>query len=348
MLSKSAAPSSGVRLRAARLLAEAGCESGAELTSLKVGGNNRIYYVNAGPRAYVLKEYFRHPGDSRDRLGAELAFAQFAWASGIRCIPEPIASDAAGGIGLFSYIDGERIRPGTLCRADIEQALEFILLLNRSRTIPEAQSLPIASEACFSVNRHLDVIKGRLDRLVRIIPASHIDHKAVTFVQTRLAPAYKAVKERLLARLSVEKVLSDKELMKEERIISPSDLGFHNALRRQDGTIAFLDFEYAGWDDPAKLTGDFFNQVAVPVSLSYKDEVLNRVVGILPNRETALMRMYLLLPLYRIKWCCIILNDFLPVESDRRDFAQGMAAERKAGQLDKAESLLGSLKDLEI
>ena len=86
----------------------------------------------------------------------------------------------------------------------------------------------------------------------------------------------------------------------------------------------------------------------MPVPLSYKAEVLNRVADILPHRETALMRMQLLLPLYRIKWCCIILNDFLPVDSDRRNFAQGMAAERKADQLDKAESLLGCIEELYI
>ncbi|MBF0559233.1 MAG: phosphotransferase [Nitrospirae bacterium] len=348
MLSKSAAPLSGLRLRAARLLAEAGCDSSAELSSIGVGGNNRIYYVNADPRHYVLKEYFRHPGDSRDRLGAEFAFAQFAWSNGIRCIPEPIAGDTAAGIGLYGHINGERILPGTLCRADIEQALEFIISLNRCKTLPEARALPICSEACFSISTHIDVVRGRLDRLTGIIPESPIDHELETFIQSRLIPAYKTVTERIMAQISEARISSDAELAAEERIISPSDFGFHNALRRQDGTIAFLDFEYAGWDDPAKLTGDFFNQVAVPVSLSYKDEVFNRVADILPNRKAALMRMHLLLPLYRIKWCCILLNDFLPVDSDRRDFAQGPAVERKKGQLDRAWSLLASLEELEI
>ena len=46
------------------------------------------------------------------------------------------------------------------------------------------------------------------------------------------------------------------ELPQEWRSLVPSDFGFHNSLRRADGTLAFVDFEYFGWDDPVKLTAD--------------------------------------------------------------------------------------------
>src|SRR6202040_3710161 len=45
-------------------------------------------------------------------------------------------------------------------------------------------------------------------------------------------------------------------LPQEKRSLVPSDFGFHNSLRRMDGTLAFVDFEYFGWDDPVKLTAD--------------------------------------------------------------------------------------------
>ena len=345
---KSKVAPSGICSHASRLLAAAGCLSSAEVIPLGVGGNNRVYRVEVGPCTYVLKEYFRHPGDNRDRLGVEFAFAQFAWTNGIHCVPEPIAIDPACGIGLFSFIEGERIPPEKLSRADIQQAMEFIRSLNHCRDIPEARGLQPGSEACFSIRQHLAVVKNRLDRLTSIIPVSPIDHEALEFVHAKLAPAYGLVTERILARLAEEQIRSDTELLPQERVISPSDFGFHNALRRQDGKIVFLDFEYAGWDDPAKLVGDFFSQVAVPVPLAFKDEVFNAVAGILQDREAALRRMHLLLPLYRIKWCCIILNHFLPVASARRDFAQGAASEQKAEQLDKVKLLLTSIEELSI
>ena len=48
------------------------------------------------------------------------------------------------------------------------------------------------------------------------------------------------------------------ELEEDEKIISPSDFGLHNAKLGEDGKLAFFDFEYAGWDDPAKTIADFF------------------------------------------------------------------------------------------
>ena len=52
-----------------------------------------------------------------------------------------------------------------------------------------------------------------------------------------------------------------------------------------------------------------------------------------------------LLPVYRVKWVCIMLNEFLPVGGSRRAFA-GSAAEhdaRKAAQLVKARAALGAV-----
>ena len=111
---KSAMTLPGIRSRAAKILAGTGCLANGEIIPLGSGGNNRVYRVEAGPSTFLLKEYFRHPGDNRDRLGVEFAFTQFAWARGLRCVPEPIACDSESGLGLFSFIEGERISPGEL------------------------------------------------------------------------------------------------------------------------------------------------------------------------------------------------------------------------------------------
>jgi hypothetical protein len=49
-----------------------------------------------------------------------------------------------------------------------------------------------------------------------------------------------------------------------------------------------------------------------------------------------------LLPAYRMKWCCILLNEFLPVGGARRKFASEECdpEERKADQLKKAKAAL--------
>ena len=183
--------------RAARLFAEIGCHSEIQLSSLRAGGNNRVYRLKTSTGVYVLKEYFRHHGDNRDRLEAEFSFASFAWANGIRCIPEPIARDDEEGLGLYSFLDGERIESETVSNADIKQAIDFVASLNRFRETPKARKLPNGSEACFTLQQHLDLLEKRLDRLKNITAGSHIDYHALAFVSAKLKPAYSQLSIRI-------------------------------------------------------------------------------------------------------------------------------------------------------
>ena len=48
-----------------------------------------------------------------------------------------------------------------------------------------------------------------------------------------------------------------------------------------------------------------------------------------------------LFPLFRLKWCCILLNEFLPGPSERRAFARSPEAviEGRRAQLERARRL---------
>jgi hypothetical protein len=134
-----------------------------------------------------------------------------------------------------------------------------------------------------------------------------------------------------------------------QRCVSPSDFGFHNALAQPDGTPRFLDFEYAGWDDPAKMTGDFFAQLAVPVPTNFFDRFVHETTAAFPRPEELFQRARLLRPVYQIKWCCIALNVFLPVNLARRKFANPSLDENalKRAQLTKAANLFQSIVTLD-
>ena len=108
---------------------------------------------------------------------------------------------------------------------------------------------------------------------------------------------------------------------------------------RNSGEICFIDFEYAGWDDPAKAVGDFFCQPAVPVPFDYFEQYLQEAVSYSPNGALLAERVRGLLPVFQIKWCCIILNEFLPDAAQRRRFANPTTEPelRKRSQLEKAQ-----------
>jgi hypothetical protein len=304
-------------------------------------GNNRVFRLDADGQPALLKVYFRSPDDPRDRLGAEYAFARFAWEHGVRRVPQPLACDRERGLGLYEFIDGRK-----LCAVDaaaVEQALDFCRDVNRYRHA--AAALPLAAESCFNVAAHLQTVERRIARLVAVAPTADVDHEALAFVRDAVVPASEALRRGVEAEARRLRVSVDGDIQPGARCLSPSDFGFHNALCDAAGVLRFVDFEYAGWDDPAKLACDFFCQPTVPAPPELFAPFTERLAAHLGLPEDARLRMRLLLPVYRMKWICIMLNEFLPVGDERRRFAQPAAdrARRKVEQLCKARCHLREL-----
>ncbi len=311
----------------------------ASLEPLSGGGNNRVFRVSSAGREAVLKVYFQNPADQRDRFGAERAFYELLWHTGVRRTPEPLAWDGNQRLGLIRFVDGRKLQPAEVDGRLVEQALEFVLEVNRARNDTAAYKLPVASEACFSLGEHLVLVDRRVARLTGIPTESALDREAAGFVQAELAPAWTDVRTKIAARADSS---LDGPLPATARCLSPSDFGFHNALLPADGRLRFFDFEYAGWDDPAKLVCDFFCQPQIPApaaSRPYFTEAIRRGLGL---DESFVQRAGLLFPAYQIKWCCIMLNEFLGGERARRDFARGAATPeaRKEAQLAQARLAL--------
>ncbi len=310
------------------LLDRCGYAGPATATQLAGGANNRVFRIDTAAAPLALKEYFAHPGDRWDRQRAEWTFATFAWERGIRCLPEPIACDPGNRLALYAYVDGVPFKPGEIGAGEIDAALAFVASLEAERDA--AATIGTAAEACFTIADHLATIDRRVADLQRVA-----DAQALAFVRDELVPAWASVRAGIASRGGAQPPAAAC------RCLSPSDFGFHNALRRPDGTICFLDFEYAGWDDPAKLVGDFFNQVAVPVPKEFFGRFARGVARALGDTSEAIAeRARLLMPAYAVKWCCIVLNDFRPVGAARRRYAGALSAERKTEQLQKARALL--------
>jgi phosphotransferase family enzyme len=312
------------------------------LARLAGGRNNRVYRLETenGP-PLVLKRYFSDPRDTRDRRGAEWNFVNHAWSRGIRLVPEPLAFDAIERAGLYGFVEGRKLAASELTQAHVDAAIDFVLAVN-ARPRP---ALANASEACFSLAEHIATVEQRVARLIKLDPTAPHADAAQRLVSARLLPAWNAVKMRLAAGAEAAGLAKDQALGADERCLSPSDFGFHNALLGDEGQLTFLDFEYAGLDDPAKLVSDFFCQPEVPVPRAYHGHFIDRMAERLPLDAAAVARCRLLLDTYRIKWACIVLNDFVPLGSARRAFAnESDRAIRCANQLAKAEAGMAELE----
>jgi hypothetical protein len=317
---------------ARRLAAEAGLPLPDTASPLSGGKNNRTF--RAGDD-YVLKVYHWDPRDPRDRLRAEWRFLSYAVAHGVSNVPRPLAQAEDTHAALYSLLPGRTLQAGEVTAAHVDAALDFLLAVN---AVPrEVLALGPGSEACFSLDEHIATIERRVARLATIDPSAPRRAAAEALIRKRLRPAW----DKVSAALSPN-ALSDR-LGPEEQCISPSDFGFHNALVSRE-TIGFIDFEYAGRDDPAKLVCDFFCQPEVPVPIVHMAGFLRRLMAGLGLDARHEARAHSLLDAYRVKWACIILNDFLPLGSARRAHANLERSEERAiRQLARAEAKLDEI-----
>jgi hypothetical protein len=197
----------------------------------------------------------------------------------------------------------------------------------------------------FSLAEHVAIVERRVTRLACLAADAPHAREAHRFVADALLPAWSAVRARLIsdaraAGLAIEQVLNARD-----GCLSPSDFGFHNALADENDRLTFLDFEYAGRDDPAKLVSDFFCQPEIPVPLHYHSRFLMRLADGLELDDAGRARCHILLDAYRVKWCCILLNDLLPVGAARRTFAgAGERDIRHLKQIKKAEAKIGEIR----
>lgn len=327
------------------LLSRHGLASGAvRLQPCVAGGNNRVYFVEGAVVPIVAKRYFQSATDTRNRLQAEWSFINYAYSSGMRCIPRPIAADAAGQLALYERVEGRKITAAQVGEVEVRAAADFVRALNESARRKGADGLPPASESGFSIAEHFAVIDRRLERLVQAAAPSDTDAATKEFVG-ELSAAWQALKVSVAQRAGCADVAINDVLQPESRWISPSDFGFHNALKRPDGDICFIDFEYAGWDDPAKLAADFFLQPAVHVDTRYLGLFLDNMNdAALPAKLRS--RIEILQPVFALKWCIIMMNPFVAERAQASTFADPSRdqTELKKTQLAKAMAAMQAMK----
>jgi len=312
----------------------------AAVTRLAGGANNVVARVEVGGKSLLAKLYFTHARDPRDRLGTEFAMLEFLWRNGVRCVPEPLQMNREQNLGLYGFIAGERVAPGQVTMADVEQLVDLLAAMWRLRTQPGAEKLPPASEAAFTLNGYWANVERRLTR-VRAALAERPEVAAVCeFVERELVPVASAVREFLCAKAAELGVGLDTELPQQQRTLSPADHGFHNVLRRADGRLTFLDFEYAGWDDPAQVIANALLLPEVPLPAGHRAAFVRGLLARLDGATGVRARLRLTYPMLALKWSLIMLNEFLPVGGERRTFAGANAEARRTSQLEKARRQL--------
>ena len=304
-----------------------------QMEPIRAGRNSQVLKLSHGDRNWILKNYFELSGRQHDRLGTEFNFLVFLRNMRVVGTPHPLGMDRNSHCALYSFLPGNR--PNIIAKNHIDQAANFIRIINRFRALSAAVALPLAVDACLSWQDHLLLPENRISRLISIKPDSEEEVDAYGFITKQLAPLWLSVKTGLIKEIPASELT--KKLPLAERILSPSDFGFHNTLDHE-GRLAFVDFEYAGWDDPAKLICDFMCQPDLPVTRKQGWQFMRKLLHNWPYADKVVQRVDKLLLVHRLKWCCILLNEFRIEDRERRLHAGIKSNGMLAYQLSKAKS----------
>jgi hypothetical protein len=298
---------------------------GRKITSIQrieSGRNSKVYkLLSENSLPYIAKVYYRHGLGERNRLQVEFTSLQFLWKHGVRCIPQPIAKDDDKGYSIYEYIDGAEIEPKEVTETDIDYAAQFLMRLADCKNREGSEKLPMASEACLSIQAMIDVIERRLAKFFSLQNTGPQYNDLYRFLNGDFVSAFEEIWKWCIVKLDQSGIPSASELSFNERTLSPSDFGFHNALRRNTGELVFVDFEYFGWDDPAKMIADFLLHPGMELPSIYKRQFFAEILKHFNQYGKMAKRIECLYSLCALNWCLILLNEFIPENFERRTFA---------------------------
>ena len=308
------------------------------------GGNNRIFRVEAEDgQVFALKIYPAQDADPRDRLGAEWAALRFIAGNELGPVPAPIAAAPEQYAALYGWVTGA---PTAVTRGAVRQLADFLAALQALTGADGAVALRPASAACFSANAALAQLEQRRRRL----DAPAREHPPLAaFLAEALDPAIASCIAEVRAAYAAAGRALDHELEAQDRCLSPSDFGLHNTLADAQGGLTFLDFEYFGWDDPAKAVSDVVLHPGSALPDDLARTFLERAVPVFTVKDPHFpLRLKTLYPVFALIWCLIVLNEFLPERWARRVIAGTVYDQNRAQahQLDKARGRLATIRNL--
>lgn len=297
-------------------------------------GNSRIYKLELSNfEKYALKIYPDRQRDLRKRLETEFSVLAILGEAGFP-VPKAVAMDGDVNWAVYSWIEGAMSQPDEFF---LDESVDFIKRLRLlSQSSEKFKGFSNASEACLHGKEIEKQINDRLS-ILKSVSSEELHQFLDVEFSSALHDAIQSAKTLFASQFEIPLQLS-------LQIPSPSDFGSHNAIKDSSGKTVFIDFEYFGWDDPVKLVSDFYWHPAMDLSEELRILWLNKTKNIFEKDDTFEARLSVYLPLFGLRWCLILLNEFLPHRMQQRIHADKSKIadiqEIQSAQLAKSKKLL--------
>ena len=239
-------------------------------------------------------------------MKAEVDFLRYSAHVAQGFAPVLVEVDTSRRCAVMEHIQGDSYPEGcSPCESDLRAAFEFIHRLNSDMELAAEMIKMDAAEGFLSLRQHMTNVRERLSAMRTEHLPHHYQAQARIIIDELYAHA-EVVDRRL--ELKISSGMVEDTLNQDGCCVSPSDFGFHNAIHMQKG-VKFIDFEFAGWDDPSKLCIDFVLQQRNPVRL----KSIDIAARLFPGRETLMKdRIYALTEILSLKWLCIVMGILNP------------------------------------
>lgn len=308
------------------------------IEKLKGRGNSAIYKLHLfNENKLALKIY---PEKSyHDRLKSEFKSAEIFKELNIKNVQRPVDLNGLLDVATYEWIDGDSV--STYGVKELEASLSFLRTLHENSQAKQFINFPMAADSC---PKGLDIERQIQRRFLKINSVSEKGSELEQFLKNEFKPiAQEIISWSKLSWPTNPSYIES--IQKDKLILSPSDFGFHNALRSQNENLIFHDFEYFGWDDPVKLISDFSHHAAMNLSNELEQIWFSKTSEI--YGEPLLERLCAAWPMYGLNWCLIILNEFKDEVWRRRcsadDSKKNLRDEHLKAQLLKSKYKLNML-----
>ncbi len=171
-------------------------------------------------------------------------------------MPAPFFSSDHLGYAVYSFETGEPLKPADLSPGHMRSLGEFAAALHQIMPRGAIAELPTTISPTLSVAEQLRRIEDRLAAFERAAA------DAAAPCGVRALAAELPLRDRLTSLIAravagLSPVEPQRELPPDARRLTSGDFGAHNLLVSAAGELTVIDWEWAGWDDPAQLVIGF-------------------------------------------------------------------------------------------
>ncbi len=307
--------SSSVDSSARNFLNEQGIASESHLEVVSNREGRAVCHLHNEGLDYTIKCFETKTTELAEAFERELQFYNFLKPLQTGKTPLLLGCNPSSGHILLTRIAGRGIRETEIDSKAIKEATSFILAINSDDQSTSANTNKTALGACQTIGEHLTHIAGLVTAVQQHL--AEVNPQTRAFIEDELGPIWQKVLGSILNQFQTASIDVDLRLEQAHQFVSPGELGFHNAIITPEREICFVDFDQAGYDDPARTICNFFTSGPIPPKEAHWDSVIDAIGTIEQIDPTYAIRARILLPAYKVARACNPILKCLREESNR-------------------------------